>query len=238
MWNAVFVSPLQATTSKTSATQQRCLCWTHQGAGAFHIICTSKNGWTRTNRGGRTRNTSHSSWAQSPEYPGAGEEEVQTARASQPPCDHSHRKMGSSEWQGPYFCPLSQRHPWRPLPAAAEPMNLTKSDTAEVPAPPAPCHLPHPLCFRSPQLKRSWAWWKSPLSGAPASDASDTSSSKAPLIHPGGRHSRDNEGLGPFFWQRPWKVKSAFSNLTRGSAGKRNQNHGMAPPTGTQKKDL
>lgn len=57
MWNALFVSPLQATTSKTSTTQQRCLCSTHQGAGAFHIICTSKNGWTRTNRGGRTRNT-------------------------------------------------------------------------------------------------------------------------------------------------------------------------------------
>lgn len=85
----------------------------------------------------RSQLTSYSSWAQSPENPGAGEEEVQTVRASQPPCDHSHRKMGSSEWQGPYFCPLSQRHPWRPLPAAAEPMNLTKPDTAEVPAPPS-----------------------------------------------------------------------------------------------------
>ena len=104
-----------------------------------------KNGETRTHRGGRTRNTverepaipAHQPQQLSaePREPRIEEEEMQTTVASPPPCNHSQRKMGSSEGQGSCFCPLSQRHPGRPLPAAAEPMNLTKPDMAEVPAP-------------------------------------------------------------------------------------------------------
>ena len=86
------------------------------------------------------------------------EQERRRCRQQEPPSHHATTATG--KWaavsgRAHIFVPCHRdTHDALCLPAA-EPMNLTKSDTAEVPAPPAPCHLPRPLWFRSPQLKRS-----------------------------------------------------------------------------------
>lgn len=166
-------------------------------------LSVSKHGWTRTNRGGRTRNTVE----MAPAIPAHQPQQLRRRCRQQEPPSH-HATTATGKWvpchRDTHDALCLQQQSLRTWQSQTWPRCLHH---------PAPYHLPLPLCFRSPQPKRSWAWWKSPLSGAPASHASDTSSNKAPLIHPGGRRSGDNEGPGPSLWQRPWKVKSADSQI-------------------------